>query len=253
MTVEPTSTDVPPSATHTPSLTQISTPSATHTATTAPSETATSTSTSTATSTETPTESPSLTHTPTQAATNTFTPTQLTEEAAGVIIAATETAEATLVAETSPDDLDDTSAWVPIEAIIGGVGILAVLVYIGLYLRGAAVGERYASGFIIERCPVCQRGNLIVETRQDRVFGIPRIRHTVRCDNCRSVLRETEPRRWRYAVDRLANPAMYERFNGRELSETTLKTLSKIPIAPGDVVSGPVTPPSFVDDESETP
>ena len=125
-----------------------------------------------------------------------------------------------------------------------------MLVYVALYWRGAAGAERYAEGFVIDTCPVCGRGQLLVETRQDRVLGIPRARSTVRCTVCRSVLREVGDRRWRYAVDRAENPAMYTRFNGQVVDEETLRSISVLPPLPGPpVVRGPSRPPTFVEDE----
>jgi uncharacterized protein YraI len=136
---------------------------------------------------------------------------------------------------------------VPVEAVIGGIGLLAVLGYIGLYLRGLATSERYTKGFPLKLCPVCRRGELIVETKQERSMGVPGARHTVRCTECRSVLREIGNRRWRYAVDRLENPVMYDRFNNREIDEETLKVLAEQPIVP--LKTKPITPPNFVDGE----
>jgi len=150
---------------------------------------------------------------------------------------------------TSPDNGSSEGSRIPLEAIIGGIGVALILIYVGLYLRGLAAAERYAKGFVVEQCPVCHRGELSVEVRMERVLGIPRARHTVRCDSCRSVLRETSPRWWRYAVDRLENPAMFDRFNGREVDESTLKTLTEEPIRPGKIK--PLTPPSFVEGGDE--
>jgi len=138
----------------------------------------------------------------------------------------------------------------PIEAAVGGLILLAVLAYVGLYLRGAAAAERYKNGFVIDRCPVCQRGHLVVEGRSERFLGIPRPRRMVRCTECRSLLRETSNRYWRYAVDRIENPVMYERFNGREIDDSTLKTLEKEPIRPATPhPKSPTTPPKFVEDD----
>lgn len=224
-------------ATVTPSLTWTATHTATVTET--PSETASATLTTTITPSETP------------PGTDTSTPTPSETPADDLGIAAVSTGETPLTPQAVPDRPADGRAAIPPEAIIGGVGVLLVLVYIALYLRGIGVAERYSDGFVIEHCPVCQYGQLTVDTRQDRLLGIPRGRHTVRCDNCRSVLREVGTKRWRYAVDPLANPAMYERFNGRVVNEVALRAMSKQPIAPGNV-TGPITPPAFVDDESET-
>jgi hypothetical protein len=130
---------------------------------------------------------------------------------------------------------------------------MAVLIYVFFYWRGLGTSERYANGFVVETCPVCQRGKLQVEARSERFFGIPRYRHTVRCTECRSVLRETEGQRWRYAIDPLDNPEMYRRLNGQEIDEQKLIELSKRPIRPGDIPASrnPAVPPSFLDDQNE--
>lgn len=141
---------------------------------------------------------------------------------------------------------------VPIEAVVGGIVLLVVLGYIGLYLRGLASAERYARGFVVDHCPVCQQGFLTIEARLDRVAGIPRARRTVRCSHCRSLLRETGNHRWRYAVDPLENSAMYERFNGREIDDNTLRSLHRQPVTPPEPrPRPPVTPPAFVDDDEK--
>jgi hypothetical protein len=104
--------------------------------------------------------------------------------------------------------------------------LLALLVYALLYWRGLMGTERYMGGFVVKRCPVCGRGDLVVETRPAWFLGIQRARHLVRCTECRSVLRQTRPDHWRYAVDPLENPELYRRFNGQEIDEQTLVDLS---------------------------
>ncbi len=138
------------------------------------------------------------------------------------------------------------------EVVIAGIVLLAILVYALLYWRGAAGSERYTSGFVIETCPVCQRGHLIVESRQERLFGIPRARHSVRCSECRSVLREVSDHQWRYAVDPVANPDLYQRFNGKIIDEQTLVDLShdQTGNTGQHASSAHSTPPDFVDDDT---
>lgn len=142
------------------------------------------------------------------------------------------------VTATSPDSLDvspvpDDS---PVESapesennnllpVLLGAGITAVLIallYIGLYTQGAAAVSRYDDGFVIDVCPVCQRGTLYVESRVENLLGIPRPRRTVRCNACRSVLREKGTQRWSYAVDRIENPALYQEYNSREITDDEL-------------------------------
>ena len=81
------------------------------------------------------------------------------------------------------------------------------------------------------------------------MLGIPRPRAIVRCDNCRSVLREVGNHRWRYAVDRAANPTLYSQFNGRVVTEETLKTLEEPTRHAKRRRCARRTPPTFVDDE----
>jgi hypothetical protein len=136
--------------------------------------------------------------------------------------------------------------------LIAGIVLLAILTYAVFYWRGLTGSERFASGFVVNTCPVCQRGQLIVESRQERLFGIPRARHSVRCTECRSVLREVDEHHWRYAVDPLANPDLYQRFNGKVVDDQTLIDLSQDPNH-GTVQRGssaPTTPPDFIDDDT---
>jgi hypothetical protein len=152
--------------------------------------------------------------------------------------------------ETAPPDTTPDSGRLPVELIVGAVALLLVLGYVGLYWRGIASLERYANGFVVDQCPVCGRGQLMVETRHDRIFGVPRARTTVRCSVCRSVLRQAGNRRWRYAVDRIENPALYEQLNGRIVDEVNLKSLSSQPQSPRPTrLRTPTKPPKFEDDD----
>jgi hypothetical protein len=139
----------------------------------------------------------------------------------------------------------------PLEAVVAGLVLVGVLTYLGLYWLGTSASNRYAGGFVFEICPVCQRGAPVVEQRQERWFGIPRIRHIVRCNECRSVLRETSPRHWRYAVDPSENAALYQQYNGREIDDTRLARLARQAGRPTAEVRpwSPDEPPTFVDDD----
>jgi hypothetical protein len=128
--------------------------------------------------------------------------------------------------------------------------ILFVLGYAGLYLRGALVVDRYRSGFVIEGCPVCEQGTLSVDTRTARVLGVPRLKQRmVRCNNCRSVLREVQPQKWRYAVDPLDNEEMYRRLNNQILTERELEQLAR----QGGQTRVEQVSPEFVDDDGDSP
>jgi len=265
-----------PTLTYTATLTPTSvstetatvTPSETLTYTPVPTDTPTFTPTATLTFTLVPTETPTLTMTPSPTdtevvpavvSTDTFEPLPTDEPT----VEATE--EATIVAqavdannptptqlsdfeitEVSPEGDGDAGTRFPIEAIVAGLIFLLLLLYVALYWNGLASTERYADGFVIEECPVCRDGHLHVETKQDRILGIPRARHTVRCDNCRSVLRETGNRRWRYAVDRMGNPDLYERYNNRQIMTGELATL----LVQNQPSKSAKTLPEFVDDDS---
>jgi hypothetical protein len=152
------------------------------------------------------------------------------------------TAEAPAPSGPLVDVTQGTAASLPLEALIGGAALLAISGYVGVYLWSLAVVNRYASGFVIDRCPVCGRGTLTVEGRPARWLGIPRVRRTVRCGACRSVLRETGQRRWRYAVDPAENAEIYRRYNGKEIDEDELARLASQP-----VMKSIAQPPTFVD------
>ncbi len=257
-TPEPTATplEVVIVATNTVVPAASATPSATATFTATPTETASSTATQTPAPSSTATEPPSAssTYTPQPTVSNTATLTAVapsatpTEQPSATAIPVTEpTAVPTPVPE-SP--LPGEGGGLPLEAIIGLLLLLLLLFYIVLYWRGLAAIDRYANGFVIDRCPVCGQGHLSVETRHERFLGIPRPRRIVRCDNCRSVLRETGYRRWRYAVDPLDNPELYRRWNGQEIDEAVLiDSLQKGRSAGTPAPRPPAQPPDFTDEE----
>jgi hypothetical protein len=129
--------------------------------------------------------------------------------------------------------------------------LVALLGYVALYMRGLAAADRYAKGFVIAQCPVCGIGELSTEYRVNRLIGIPRPRHIARCSNCRSVLRETGSHRWRYAIDRIENPKLYNRLNGKEVTEDELRALAKNAAPTPPAPRPPVTAPKFTDDEQQ--
>jgi hypothetical protein len=92
------------------------------------------------------------------------------------------------------------------------------------YAVQSSAVERYGMGFILETCPICAEGHLVLDEKLSRLAGIPRIRRVVRCNNCRSVLREVGRRRWRYAVDPL-NTALFEQWNGKTIKDRELASL----------------------------
>jgi hypothetical protein len=111
--------------------------------------------------------------------------------------------------------------------LLGGIGAVVVVVgYAGIYAVQSAHMDRYLDGFILSDCPVCKTGRLYLGERRYRTLGIPRARRVVRCDHCRSVLRQVGRQRWRYAVDGGEDPQLYEQFNGRVLTERQLLEIS---------------------------
>lgn len=203
------------SASSTATATASATPSPSVSATVTPSLTATPSHTFTASATATATITPSPTATLTASHTSTPTPTGTRVPA---VIQSTRTNE-------KPADGDEDGI-APGLLALGIVVTLLVGGYIVVYAVSAAAVERYAEGFFIHQCPVCFDGNLTMEERGYRVMGIPRVRRAVRCDNCRSVLREVNKRRWRYAVDAAANRELYDALNNKILGEQTLRDLA---------------------------
>lgn len=266
-TTAPTATDEPSATlTQTATTQPTATPSMTSTLTVTPTQTVTITLTNTPASTLTNTAVPTFTSTPvpTSTATLTVIPTATQTVMLGVPLPAG-TSIASIEGVNAPaggSGVPNAGGGLSPEALVGG-GVLVLLTgYIGFYWRGLTYADKYRQGFVIELCPACGVGHLTVETKQARVIGVPRARHSVRCDTCRSVLRESGRGRWRYAVDPLANPALYARYNNQTVDEAALKVLATTPVAATSSLphvvraSGgrpqglrsPVMPPTFVDD-----
>lgn len=175
-------------------------------------------------------------------------PTPEATEAVAAIVPSATSAPTQTPQTTSPSGQGQPA--LPLEAVVGGLGLLAVLGYAGLYWRGASSAERYPGGFVISHCPVCRQGKLVMEQRSDRVLGIPRVRRIVRCANCRSTLREVGARRWRYNIDPNVNQNMFNRYNGRVLDEDFLRALPNQPhITRSAEPRDPADAPTFVDDD----
>jgi hypothetical protein len=81
----------------------------------------------------------------------------------------------------------------------------------------------------VDWCPACRTGRLHLDEHVSRVFGVPRVYRTVRCDGCRSVLRETQPGLWRYAVDPVADEAFATEHNGKLLDDEAFIALASRP------------------------
>lgn len=285
MTPSPTVTEtLTPTPTETATYTDVPSATPTDTATATPTPTVTVTPSLTSTSTQTPTQTPSVPSTHTVTPTVTETPTQTlvvdaqaaeadeTDEPPAVAVAATDTditEQVLVLPETEtpmpdgsdgegdnpppvieePADAGANEVSIPAELVIGSMILILILAYVALYLRSAASVGRYASGFVIETCPVCQQGHLNIEARQERVFGLPRVRRTVRCDVCRSVLRQTGNGRWRYAVDRLENAVLYQRYNGEIITDSELQKLNQTSPRPDMLRNSP----TFEEEEPKSP
>jgi YgiT-type zinc finger domain-containing protein len=131
-----------------------------------------------------------------------------------------------VVQRTRPQATNDRRPLSLLWLLFGLVATISVGTYMVLYARNAAALDRYAQGFPVWQCPVCGEGILDIEEKVTRMLRIPRVRRTVRCNNCRSVLREVGKRRWRYAVDPTANSELYRNLNNRVLHENRLRDLA---------------------------
>ena len=139
-------------------------------------------------------------------------------------LAATTPARPTSLALLSDEDPDALARSAPVVLPTQLLLILAAVLGAFLsirFLMSQRKSERHIeSGFIIETCPACRTGKL---TLQDMGRG----RRVVRCDNCRSVLRQLRGNRWRYAVDSVPDPQFAESHNSEVLSEGDLLELSR--------------------------
>ncbi len=213
----PTDTVTPlPSLTSTPAPTATSQPTATDTATTAPTHTPQPSATFTPSATDTATPPPIETATST--ATPSRTPTSLAVAVAGEPGNTSGSGESSVPPASSTEKRSSSGIFI---WILGGVGLTA-LAYLGIYAAQAGTMDRYRDGFILSTCPVCGEGHLYLDERRYRLLGIPVARRVVRCDQCRSVLRQVGRQRWRYAVDGAVNRDMFADWNNRLITEQQL-------------------------------
>ena len=82
--------------------------------------------------------------------------------------------------------------------------------------------KRYAGQFPLDSCPVCQTGSLHLEETIQRPLGIARVNRSVRCDVCRSVLRQVSPGTWRYSIDPYINESLATEFSGNVFTNADL-------------------------------
>lgn len=172
---------------------------------------------------------PQATNSPTATleATASATPTELqptpteTKAAAGPApIPTSDASSAAIPASLSPD------ARLP---LFGGIGLLVIagLLYGWQWSVGRAETRRYAKGFILSTCPVCQEGHIHLDEVVRQTLGIQWVRRSARCSVCRSVLRELRPGQWRYSVDAFVNPEMAERFRTKQVTNAELQELAR--------------------------
>ena len=120
-----------------------------------------------------------------------------------------------------------TTDTIPITPILLGAGSVLLVGYGLLFIRGFVNNRRYHAGFVVEQCPVCYRGELVVEKKPNRLLGIARPKRVVRCTECRSILREVGHRTWRYAVDGFENEVMFEHLNGKNVTDAELQEFNQ--------------------------
>ncbi len=106
------------------------------------------------------------------------------------------------------------------------IGVVAVALFLSGYawrlVGGRSELKRYADGFSLKTCPVCQTGRLHLVESEQQVMGITRVLRLVRCDTCRSVLRQVKPGAWRYSIDPIVNPGLADSFNNKTFSDGAL-------------------------------
>ncbi|MBN1428624.1 MAG: hypothetical protein JXB07_09565 [Anaerolineae bacterium] len=109
----------------------------------------------------------------------------------------------------------------------GGTIVLGMVVYVWRRSSGMREIRRYAGGFPLDICPACHEGHLTLDEVVHYSMGVPIVRRSVRCDACRSMLRELRPGRWRYTVDPYANPALASRYKNRRLSRSDIEAMER--------------------------
>ncbi|MFN8448817.1 MAG: hypothetical protein U0521_09555 [Anaerolineae bacterium] len=126
--------------------------------------------------------------------------------------------------------------------------LVVVVGYVALYWRACPPGSATCRG-LRDRAPGVPAGASDRRDAPGARARHPRPQAIVDCDTCRSVLREVGRGRWRYAVDRAANPVLYNQPNGRVISADMLRALEESAPREAPPVRPPARPPTFVDDE----
>ncbi|GAB4471051.1 MAG: hypothetical protein Kow00124_07800 [Anaerolineae bacterium] len=115
----------------------------------------------------------------------------------------------------------------PAVWIGGAVFVLLAAGYTWQVLRARSEMKRYEGGFLLSQCPVCQSGTLEMDEHTDHLLGVPVVQRLVRCDSCRSLLRQIRPGVWRYTIDPFVNPDMAEHYNGKSFTDAELPGLAE--------------------------
>ncbi len=130
--------------------------------------------------------------------------------------------------------------WLLIGVPVG----LATLLYGYRFVSGEREVRRYGDQFVVDICPACQIGELHLEESIRQSLGVAQVTRTVRCDACRSVLRQIEPGVWRYSVDPVVNPALADAYNGKHLTDAEFEALARRAVVDYEpaILEQPLTP-----------
>nr|MBN1228956.1 SH3 domain-containing protein [Anaerolineae bacterium] len=227
-----------------PTPTPYDTPTSTSTTTAVPTNTMTPASTLVE-PTQTPQPSATLVPPPTQPEQPTTTPSPASG-AAALPTATTLPTQPPDTATTTPSPQAPQNVFSSGLKMVGIILVGSVLLFggiLGLYgwIRARALRElhRYEGGFVIDTCPVCRAGALSLEEHIVTILGIPRVRRSVLCTNCRSVLRQIQPGQWRYTIDPLTNSPLADQYNASVITDDGLSELlhqvSQSPVVDDDV------------------
>lgn len=109
--------------------------------------------------------------------------------------------------------------------LLSSIGLLLLVadgVWYFRFLQASRELKRYAGGFVITTCPVCQGNLQLVEQPQSR-FGIPSVTRTVICGSCESKLEELAKNIWRWRVDEAGNAEVAWLYNGEVVTDDELR------------------------------
>ncbi len=138
------------------------------------------------------------------------------------------TAAASTPAPPSAPDITLPSLPLPSADVLQWMGLGLVAIILAFYGWRAIASQReikrYMGQFPLDGCPVCQTGTLHLDETIQRPLGIAHVNRSVRCDVCRSVLRQVAPGTWRYSIDPYINESLAEEFNGRVFTDAELGT-----------------------------